>query len=256
MIQHTSPKPLIPVLAFAALTGCHAHVNLDAPSANAPPSHRQQAYDELHATSMHETHITYLRGGVPVGAERRTDYRQLARGERVHHPEDLRPVVRESSPTSAAIDDYDSSGNIMLGLGIAGGVTVGIGGAVTAATLASASLEDGIPAGAWAGIGIGAVGALALAALPFLGQTRSDEKATAFETLRDRLGLCVAGGDGEIAACETLDELREKKELPERKKKRRKKRRREEPSDEPTEPIAPDDGEPTPAGDDSLRAGP
>lgn len=202
-------QAILSTLIFAglALSGCQAHVNLDAPTAAESSKERLAAWEALRATDMQETHVTYLRGGVPVGAERRTDYLQLADGQRVYHPTDLAPVVAPESPTGRAIGDYEATTDLTLGLSL-GGVTVLLaGGATMVGTIATSDLDDGLPTGFWVGTAIAGAGAAVLLAVPFLAQRANDEKATAFTTynraLMDRLGLCPA--DDGVAPCEIDD---------------------------------------------------
>ncbi len=246
----------IPTLLFTV--GCHAHVNLDAPTATASSRERLAAYERLRAISMHETHITYMRGNVAVGAERRTDYLQLEGGERVYHPEDVRPVVREGSPTWRSIDDYESSGNVITGLLIGGFVAVGAGTAISTAALVTND-GDGVPPLVWAGVGVGGAGIIALAILPFIVQLQNDEKATVFETynksLIDNLDLCVVGDDA-VKPCEDLDAVGEPEEeeepAPKKKKKKKKKKSSEVEESEPDEAGEDGDDPASEGGDDTA----
>ena len=114
-------------LGGSALGGCQGHVTLSAPPRSASLHERVQSYTQLRPLSMHETHITYLSGGVPTGAARRTDYLQLANGQRIYYAEDILPVVDSASPAAVAAKEAESArdtGNTLFGVGI-GGIVVG-----------------------------------------------------------------------------------------------------------------------------------
>jgi hypothetical protein len=165
--------------------------------------------DELQATSTHETHITYLKNGVPVGAARTTDYLQLKGGERVYHPEDLLTVVKEDSAAAAAAErsaESTDTANTLQGWGW--GVTlVGIG--IMGSSLLF--IEDGTPdeygvstpdySGMWTAMTIGGVVTLGGVIINLVGGSHrrqaNDEKATAFElynqALAQRLDICADG---------------------------------------------------------------
>src|SRR5262245_19311480 len=107
-------------LSLCALVsaGCHEHVELRAPSRDASLEERERSYESLRPLSMHETHTTYLRNGVPVGASRSTDYLQLQNGRRVYYAEDIQPVVAETSPAwtaAAQSQSARSTANILFG---------------------------------------------------------------------------------------------------------------------------------------------
>ncbi len=180
------------------------HVRLSAPDASAPPKERLKAYGKLRPLSMHETHVTTLQGGVPVGSYRQTDYLQLASGQRVYHAEDLLPVIPEQSVSAAAAREAESSLSTANTLQwVAVGLMV-VGGMVMVASVTSAPTDDG-PNMTPVYVG----GGIMMAGLPvfFWGSAErssaQDEKATAFETydssLRDQMGLCADGK--EVSPC-------------------------------------------------------
>ncbi len=190
---------------MGALAGCYAHVDLEAPSVTADSRERLEAWERLNALEMKETHITYVRNGIPIGAARQTDYLQLAGGSRVYHPEDLRPVVAASSPTSAAIDGYESASAVATRVTIGGAVFAGIGVGVALTGLALGFDNDASLPLAIGGAAAAAVGGLVAAFVsgPFRSEA-NDEKSTAFVTynraLQDRLQLCI--DDKKIVPCD------------------------------------------------------
>jgi len=82
------------------------HVTLPTMSPNLTPEQRVQMFNELHATWEKTTNC----GG---GEGCKTLY--LANGVRVHHPEDLLPVVEPDSITSRAIRDVHKARRKALG---------------------------------------------------------------------------------------------------------------------------------------------
>lgn len=185
-------------LLLPGLIGCAAHVDLTAPEASASSKERLEAWERLHAIQMKETHITYVRGGVTVGAEARTDYLQLADGRRVYHPEDLAPAVRPDSPTAAAVDAYGTQSAVAGWLTIGGIVVVAGGTGVALGGIASDSDSAEAPMLIGGVVAIG-VGALALVVAQVFRGNANDEKSSAFVTYNDsllkRLDLCTHAGN-------------------------------------------------------------
>jgi hypothetical protein len=183
------------------LAGCGGgpHVRISAPPASAPPQKRLEAYDRLKPLSMHETHVTTLRGGVPVGSFRQTDYLQLADGTRVYQSEDLLQVVPEESPSATAAREADSKDSTADTLQVVAWGLIVVGGVVSLVPLATPPKEGEKMNLTPLYIGVGMI----MLSLPFFfwgGAERSaaqDEKATAIEmyepALRDRLDLCAEG---------------------------------------------------------------
>ncbi len=179
------------------------HVELRAPSASASFEERAQALEQLHATSAHETHITYLRNGVPVGAARTTDYLQLNGGERVYHPEDILPVVKEDSAAAAAAErsaEATSTANTVQGWGWA---LTGVGPAVMLSSVFFIEDAETSPdfSGMWTVMAIGGVITIGGLITGLIGgsyrRQANDDKATAFElynkALAQRLDICADG---------------------------------------------------------------
>ena len=182
------------LIAGGAL-GCHEHVVLNAPPPSAPLEERTATYEKLHPLTMHETHITYLRGGTPVGATREVDYLQLADGQRVYYPEDLLPVVDESSSTAKAAERSHSARSTSYALKGAGygGIFLGAGIMLVPVLQSHQPGESMNMTPIWVGAGVMILGAVVgLVGGTFAG-TANDEASTAFETydesLRDRLDL-------------------------------------------------------------------
>lgn len=184
------------VVAVGCLPGCHAHHELEAPTSAASIESREAAYEQLKPISYHETHITYLQGGMPVGAAKQVDYLQLADGRRIYYPEDILPVVPEESPAALAAESSRSArttSRTLQAFGIGGWV---VGTSLMVAPLLSTPEPDGSRdlTLLYAGLGVVGVGSIVyLVAMPFRSDAH-DEAATAFETydagLRDRLGIC------------------------------------------------------------------
>lgn len=189
-------------IALGALgsAGCHEHVQLRAPTADASQEEREDSYESLRPVSMHETHVTYLQGGVPVGAERQTDYLQLQNGTRVYYPEDLKPVVSENSPAWLAAGESQSArstANTLLGTGIAayvgGGTLMLVPPLTFDASDPNASMNM---TPLYIGAGVMLAGVVCHLVSRSFRSTANDEAATAFETydagLRERLDLKAA----------------------------------------------------------------
>lgn len=183
------------VLSLATALGCHEHVALNAPSSSAPIEERASAYNRLHPLSMHETHITYLHGGVPVGAARQVDYLQLADGKRVYYPEDLIPVVEPNGPTAQAAERSESARKTSYTLKGIGAGTIVLGGVIMISPLLQS--RDPGESMSMTPIWTGAAVMLAGGLLSLIGGVYSgkahDEASTAFETydssLKANLGL-------------------------------------------------------------------
>lgn len=181
-------------LCALATAGCHEHVELRAPTRDAPLQEREESYESLRPVSMHETHTTYLRNGVAVGASRSTDYLQLENGTRVYYPEDIQPVVSETSPAWLAAGESQSAratANTVSAIGIGGMV---VGGGVMLAPIFSHDPEGTINmTPIYIGGAIMIAGAICQLVSTSFRSTANDEAATAFETydsgLRDRLNL-------------------------------------------------------------------
>jgi len=139
------------------LTGCAAHVDLQAPPASASVRTRVAAYDQLKGLSYHQTTVTTF-GTMGSSTSHSTDYLQLANGTRVYYAEDLLVIL----PFTQSSPDHINGTPIAFGLGLA---VVG-------------------------GLGFGL-------AAHFVGEDAQDEAATAYETydrsLLERLNLCVRG---------------------------------------------------------------
>jgi hypothetical protein len=196
---------LLPALVLvAACTPRQApHQTLVAPSAAAPEAERIAAHERLFARA---DAVSGVRGGTM-----RTDYLVLGDGTRIHHPEDLIPVVDPASPTaraaakSAAASESlrrsRSRGSIpwyVAGAGIAAGMVVMFSGVRS---------DDGggdlILAGT--GLMVGSLVGGLVAGLILEGDAGErhvearDERVSAFATYNDdlvkRLALCAEGGD-------------------------------------------------------------
>ncbi|MGC4093363.1 MAG: hypothetical protein QM756_36815 [Polyangiaceae bacterium] len=189
---------VVGLLALSA-AGCHEHVGLNAPAAQAPFDERVDAYKGLRPLSLHETHITYLQGGVPVGASRQTDYLQIANGRRVYYPEDILPVVDSASPSALAAQESESArstGNTLMAVA-GGGYVLGLG-VMLYPVLQTREPGEGINT---TPLILGAGIAIASSIVYLVGRSfhssANDEAATAFETyddgLRKRLRLCREG---------------------------------------------------------------
>jgi hypothetical protein len=187
-------RRLVSLLTLVTLIGCHAHVQLEAPSAGAPLPQRQAAYADLRPLSSHGT-ITF-RGAAHVSTT--TDYLQLAGGQRVYHAEDLLAVVPAGSPTATAAEASASSRSLATILRTVGVVTMLAGSGISLAGVADTDDQTLL----YAGIGVLGLGLLVFLLGGVPAGTANDEKNTAFQTydaaLRERLDLC---GDGEGADC-------------------------------------------------------
>ncbi len=196
------------VTSLASITGCAAHhIQLQAPESDAPLEERRTAYEHLQPVSIRETHITaFNKWGTPIAAARRTDHLQLRGGERVSEPEDLWPVIAETSASANAVTRYQEDQSSVR----------------TATWLAAAFLTAGLGVSSYSVFHRNADGTrnnaplyLGLSAMTvgvgfvFWAQSASrdanDEKSTAFETyddgLKARLNLCDTGNG--LADCNT-----------------------------------------------------
>jgi hypothetical protein len=157
------------------------------------------AYERLQPVSITETHITtFNKWGAPIAATRRTDHLQLRGGERVSEPEDLWPVIAETSAAANAVtrnEEYASSARTATWIA-AGFLAAGLG--MTAYSFSHHNADgsrNNTPL--YLGLGAMTVGV----GFAFWGNSAAhnanDEKSTAFETydegLKARLNLCNSG---------------------------------------------------------------
>ena len=202
MSIHLQATTILLVSSLGTLTGCAAHhVHLYAPEGDAPVEERRTAYEHLQPVSITETHITtFNKWGGPIGAKRRTEHLQLRGGERVSEPEDLWPVIAQTSASANAVTRYEENMSSLR----------------TATWLASAFLAAGLGVTGYSvfhrnsdgtrnktplywGLGAMTVGV----GFSFWAQSAAhdanDEKSTAFETyddgLKARLNLCDSGNE-------------------------------------------------------------
>ncbi|MFZ5891406.1 MAG: hypothetical protein ACOY0T_10170 [Myxococcota bacterium] len=181
------------------LLACGGSLPLSAPpQADAPFQDRVLAYRGLRPLSLHETHVTYVSGSIPVGATRRTDYLQLANGRRVYDPADLLPAVEANSPTGVAIRENQSlreNGRLFGGIGL-GCVALGTGVMFYPVADQLANPNESFKTTPLL-IGGGLLLAGTILVLIATGHyaDANDAKATAFETfdgsLQQRLNVCV-----------------------------------------------------------------
>ena len=110
-IVHLQATTILLVSSLGTLMGCAAHhVQLYAPEPDAPVEERRTAYAHLQPVSITETHITtFNKWGSPIGAKRRTEHLQLRGGERVSEPEDLWPVIAQTSASANAVTRYEEN---------------------------------------------------------------------------------------------------------------------------------------------------
>jgi hypothetical protein len=192
--------------AFVATSGCATHhVQLQAPESDAPIAARLEAYKQLKPVSISETHITTLnKWGAPIAATHLTDSLQLQGGERVYEPEDLWPVIAQTSAAANAIQNYEDKSSTVRTVNwiSAGLMTVGLG--LTGYSVFhhnSDGSRNMTPM--YVGIGFLTGGTLALFWANTEAKAANDDKATAFEVydegLRSKLNLCDA--DGRASDC-------------------------------------------------------
>jgi expansin (peptidoglycan-binding protein) len=153
---------------------------------------------------MHETHITYLQGGVPVGAARVTDYMQLANGQRVYYPEDILSVVPEASASALAAESSASARSTATTLSGVAMAAYLVGGVVMLLPILNHDVSTPInTTPIYIGGGLVLSGLVMHLAGMGYRSSANDEAATAFETydagLRERLSLC--GHDGALGSC-------------------------------------------------------
>ena len=177
--------------------GCAArHVQLQAPESDAPISERQAAYDNLQPISIAETHITTYRGWTPISATRRTDYLQLKGGERIYEPEDIWPVIAQTSAAANAVKNYEDKSSTVRTINwiSAGLLTVGLG--LTGYSVFHQGNLSRNTTPLYLGLGFLTGGAFGLIWSNREASAANDEKSTAFETyadgLRNKLNLCVS----------------------------------------------------------------
>jgi hypothetical protein len=187
---------MVVALVSGLLPSCHAHQELVAPDSSASIEEREAAYEQLKPLSYHETHITYVRGFVPVGTEKQVDYLQLADGRRVYYPEDILPVVPEDSSAAAAAQSSESArttSTTLRALGVGGWVVGGVIAFVPFFTPRDYDEPINLTP-VWAGLAVVGVGSILYLVGGGFSSTANDEAATAFETydtgLRERLGIC------------------------------------------------------------------
>jgi len=202
-----TPGVRLALLALMATSACHEHVQLRAPDQVASLEARVESYGQLRPLSMHQTHTTYLQGGVAVGSASRTDYLQLANGKRVYHAEDLLPLVPETSPTAVAAREAASkqaTANTLIGVGITANV-VGAGvmvGGIFSGMGEGNSLGSAMPYIITGGVIVIAGSVMNLVSGSYR-RSANDESTTAFTTydasLRQRLGICLL--NDQIIAC-------------------------------------------------------
>lgn len=205
MKLESCPKsPKLGALAWFALIGCSAvtmgcithHVQLEAPESDAPIHERRMAYKQLQPVSVAETHITTYKMGAPVSAIRRTDYLQLGGGERVYEPEDLWPVIAQTSAAASSVKSYedkDSTAHTLTWVA-AGLLAVGIGMTGYSAFHHVAPGEPRDNTLLIVGSSTAAAGILGLIWGNSVARDANDEKATAFQLyddgLKSKLNLC------------------------------------------------------------------
>ena len=161
-----------------------------------PSKSVELAYEHLQPVSIAETHITtFDKWGAPIAATRRTDHLQLRGGERVSEPDDLWPVIAQTSAAASAVTRYEeNASSVRIATWIASGfLAAGLG--MTTYSLAHHNADgsrNNTPM--YLGLGAMTVGI----GFAFWGQSAAhdanDEKSTAFETyddgLKARLNLC------------------------------------------------------------------
>ena len=184
-------------IAMLAMAGCTSHVALRAPPPSAPAAARLAAYRDLRSTTTQQTAWYRVTGwGMRRYEETTTDYMILGDGRRVFAPEDILPVVSESSVAAEAARDSASARSTTTALRV-GAVVIG---AVGLAVLLVPALtqdpgEELDLTAMYVGAGIiAASGVTWLLSLPFGAQAHEDA-ARAFLTydlgLLERLDLCV-----------------------------------------------------------------
>ncbi len=180
-----------------ASVGCiNHHVQLEAPESDAPIMERRMAYEHLQPVSVAETHITTYKMGTQVSAIRRTDYLQLKGGQRVYEPEDIWPVIAQTSAAAESVKSYEDKSSTVRTLNwvSAGLLGAGIGMMAYPIFHRPAPGEKRDNTLVYVGLSTATIGALTLLWANSEAQSANDDKATAFSVyddgLRSKLNLC------------------------------------------------------------------
>jgi hypothetical protein len=190
------------VLVAACTPRQMPHQTLVAPSAAAPEAERIAAHERLFARA---DAVSGVRGGTM-----RTDYLVLGDGTRIHHPEDLIPVVDAASPTAraaaksaAASESWRRSRSKGIVPWYVAGAGIGVG---TVLMFSGIHSDDGMALTlSGTGLMLGSLIGGLVAGLIVEGDAGEryaearDERVSAFATYNDdlvkRLALCAQGGD-------------------------------------------------------------
>ena len=217
--ERTMSKVLTGLLSIgcaAVSAGCiNHHVQLEAPESDAPIAERRMAYNRLQPVSIAETHITTYKMGTPVSAVRRTDYLQLQGGARVYEPEDIWPVIAQTSAAAESVKSYEdkSSTVSILNWVSAGLLTAGIGMMAYPVIHRPAPGEKRDNTLLYVGLSTATVGALALLWANSEAQSANDDKATAFSVyddgLKSKLNLCES--EEGVSDCNHLETRKSKR---------------------------------------------
>jgi hypothetical protein len=189
-------------LVAVGLTACSPppHVRLEAPAPTASEAERIAAYERLFARADARTAL--VQNGQVTHVSQ--DYLILGDGTRVHHPDDLIPVVPAGSPTARHAADGKASVDRARPWLTAAAVSFTGSWLVSPVVGVAVGGEEGIIAGA------ATFGTLAIATIAFMftavakGREFDGQRASAFATydsdLRARLQLCADGT--KVRACE------------------------------------------------------
>jgi len=154
------------------------------------------AYDRLQPVSVTETHMTTYQMGAPVSVARRTDYLQLRNGDRVYEPEDIWPVIAQTSAAADSVKSYEEKSSTVriLNWVSVGLLTAGIGMMAYPILHHPAPGEKRDNTFLYVGLSSATLGAFGLLWANSEAQSANDDKATAFSVyddgLKSKLNLC------------------------------------------------------------------
>jgi hypothetical protein len=189
------------MISSLAFEGCGTsprfpHVELSAPSADAPLQERLDAYARLAPAS--NTRAS------PIRQSRYSNHLELSDGTKVYWATDLLPVVPEPSRTAIAVQNGTSGIKTARTMTIIGGVATGVGSILVIQGLrqpGGSSLKiPFIAGGLLVDVGGIVTGAVALTKASKAGRDLSGAFGTYNADLRKRLEICRAN-DGSISDC-------------------------------------------------------
>jgi hypothetical protein len=186
---------LVAALAGTACTARHAHHTLVAPPATATEAERMVAYERLFSRGAAGTAV--VSSGQVAAAS--TDYLILGDGTRIHHVDDLLPVVPADSPTARSAQRGKEAAQRAQGWSYAS--TAGLVGAILVGFVVPSLLYDDLEKEVSVGLIAGTIGIAVTSVFiwqgSLAGAEANDERVSAFATyntdLRKQLDLCVDG---------------------------------------------------------------